>query len=127
MKIKEKGKKLEVPVTHLVPAKIMGSGLGKDNVHRGDYDIQLFDKKAVKEYNLSTLKFGDFVAIIDADNSYGRIYKEGAVSIGIVVHSDCVISGHGPGFMTVMTSTQGNLIPKISEKANLKNYLYAAS
>jgi len=37
------------------------------------------------------------VAISDADNSFGRSYKERAVSIGKVVHSDCVIAGHGPG------------------------------
>jgi len=123
LKIKEKDGKLEVPVTHLVPAKLMGSGIGRDNVNRGDYDIQLFDKKAVQEYHLDTLRFGDFVAIIDADHSYGRIYKEGAVSIGIVVHSDCIISGHGPGVMTIMTSSEGLIIPTISNKANLKNYL----
>ncbi len=40
---------------------------------------------------------GDLVAIMDADHSFGRIYKEGAVSIGIVVHSDCVLAGMGQG------------------------------
>lgn len=124
MKIKANKNKLEVPVTHIVPSKVMGSGIGKDNVHRGDYDIQLFDKNVVKEYNLSTLKFGDFVAISDADHSYGRIYKEGAISIGIIVHSDCIISGHGPGVMTVMTCSKGNIEPVITKTANLKNYLY---
>ncbi len=37
------GEKLEVPVTHIVPAAIMGSGLGANQVNSGDYDIQLFD------------------------------------------------------------------------------------
>jgi hypothetical protein len=116
--------KLEIPVTHLIPAKIMGSGLGRDNVNRGDYDIQLFDEKAKKEYKLDDLRIGDFVAVIDADNSYGRIYKEGAVSIGVVVHSDCVIAGHGPGVMTVFSSKDGLIEPKISKNTNLRNYLY---
>lgn len=122
--IKEEDGKLRVPVTHFVPAKIMGSGIGRDNVNRGDYDIQLFDEKACEEYNLKSLKIGDFVALIDADNSYGRIYKEGAVSIGVIVHSDCVIAGHGPGAMTVLTSTNGNIIPEINADSNLYNYLY---
>lgn len=122
--IKQNENKIEFPVTHIVPAKIMGSGLGKDNVNRGDYDIQLFDENAVQEYNLSTLKLGDFVAITDADNSYGRIYREGAVTIGVVVHSDCVNAGHGPGVTTVMTSSRGNIVPIIDEKSNLINYLY---
>ena len=37
--------KLEVPVTHLVPAVIMGSGLGANQPHSGDYDIQLLMKR----------------------------------------------------------------------------------
>lgn len=122
--IKEENGKIKVPVTHLVPAKIMGSGLGKDNVYRGDYDIQLFDENVKKEYNLETLRFGDFVAITDADHSYGRIFREGAISIGVVVHSDCVIAGHGPGVMTVLTSKNGIIEPVINTKANLINYLY---
>lgn len=122
--IKESEGKLLIPVTHLIPAKIMGSGLGKDNVYRGDYDIQLFDEKVKTEYNLGSLRFGDFVAIIDADHSYGRIYRSGAVSIGVVVHSDCVIAGHGPGVMTVFTAKDGKIDPVIDENANLFNYLY---
>ncbi len=122
--IKQNKDTLEVGVTHLVPSKIMGSGIGKDNVSRGDYDIQLFDENVVKKHELDSLRFGDIVAITDADHSYGRIYKEGAVSIGIVVHSDCIISGHGPGVMTIMTSKDGKIIPKINKNANLKEYLY---
>src|SRR5262245_25312318 len=34
--------RLVVPVTHVIPAKLMGSGLGKSDVGRGDYDIQMF-------------------------------------------------------------------------------------
>lgn len=123
--IKEENGKLRIPVTHRVPAKIMGSGLGRDNVNRGDYDIQLFDESVKAEYGLESLKLGDFVVITDADHSYGRIYRTGAVSIGVVVHSDCVIAGHGPGVMTVFTSKDGMIIPEIDEKANLYNYFYA--
>ncbi len=118
------GENLEFPVTHIVPAKIMGSGLGRDNVNRGDYDIQLFDEKTKKEFNLESLRFGDFVAITDADHSYGRIYRSGAVSIGVVVHSDCIISGHGPGVCTILTSTSGKISPVIDETSNLKKYFY---
>lgn len=124
MNIQENGDLITVPVTHLVPAKVMGSGIGKDNVYRGDYDIQLFDENVKKEYNLDSLRFGDFVAITDADHSFGRIYKENAISIGVVVHSDCVIAGHGPGVTTVLTSKTGKIKPIIDEKANLFNYLY---
>ncbi len=114
--------RLEVPVTHIVPAKIMGSGIGHTQSHSGDYDIQLFDEPTVKEYGLNELRLGDFVAIQDADASYGRIYKTGGVVIGIVVHSDCVLAGHGPGVMVVMSSKDGHITPKINPQANLKSY-----
>ncbi len=121
--VKEAKGGLNFPVTHLVPAAIMGSGLGSNHSYSGDYDIQMFDEQIVKKYGLSTLRFGDFVAITDADHSYGRIYKTGAVSIGIVVHSDCVIAGHGPGVMTVLTSTKGKIKPIINKRSNIKEYL----
>lgn len=121
--IKEVKGALEFPVTHVVPAAIMGSGLGSSHCYSGDYDIQLFDEKVVKKHGLGTLKFGDFVAITDADHSYGRTYKTGAVSVGIIVHSDCVIAGHGPGVMTVLTSRKGKIKPKINKKSNITIYL----
>jgi len=117
------GKKLKVPVTHLIPASIMGSGLGANQVNSGDYDIQLFDDSIVKQFGLKDLRIGDLVAIIDADHSYGRIYRTGAVSIGVVVHANCVSAGHGPGVTSLMTSAEGKIIPQINQKANLASLL----
>jgi hypothetical protein len=116
---KPNGEKLEVPVTHIVPAAIMGSGLGADQVHSGDYDIQLFDEKIIEQYGLEDLRLGDLVAIINADHSFGRIYRQGAISVGIVVHTNCVTAGHGPGVTSLMTSPTGKIIPKIDAKANI--------
>ncbi len=114
---------VEVPVTCEIPAKLMGSGLGSASVASGDYDITTADKKMVEKYKLDRIRFGDIVAISDADNSFGRSYKEGAVSIGIVVHSDCVIAGHGPGVATLLTSTTGKIKFYLEEEANIANYL----
>jgi len=63
MPLKEANGRLRIGVTHIIPAHIMGSGLGADDTHTGDYDIQLFDEETVKEYGLEDLRFGDFVAI----------------------------------------------------------------
>jgi hypothetical protein len=116
---KPNGEKLEVPVAHMVPAAIMGSGLGANQVFSGDYDIQLFDEKVIGQYGLDDLRLGDLVAIIDADHSFGRIYRQGAISLGIVIHTNCVTAGHGPGVTSLMTSTSGKIIPKIDAKANI--------
>ncbi len=114
-----KGDKLEVQVTHIVPAAIMGSGLGANQVNSGDYDIQLFDDGVVEQYGLSNLRIGDLVAIIDADHTFGRIYRQGAVSVGAIVHSNCVTAGHGPGVTTLMTSSDGKIVPQLNPKGNV--------
>lgn len=123
MKPKLKDGKLEVPVTHIIPAATMGSGLGANQTYSGDYDIQLFDEKVRKQFDLDDLRLGDLVAIIDADHTFGRIYKQGAISVGVVVHTDCVIAGHGPGVTTLLTSTTGKIIPRIEKKANVASIL----
>lgn len=117
--------RLEVPVAMEVPSAIMGSGLGHGDPATGDYDITTQDKKLVKRLGLNRLRFGDFVAITDADNTYGRHFYEGAVTIGIVSHSDSFLSGHGPGVSTLFsTRTRGRIVPKISRKgANLAEIL----
>lgn len=120
---KPNGEKLEVPVTHVIPAAIMGSGLGANQTYSGDYDIQLFDENVRKEYGLDDIRLGDLVAIKDADHSYGRIYKQGALSVGIVVHTNCVSSGHGPGVTTLFTSPTGKITPEINVKSNIASIL----
>jgi hypothetical protein len=114
--------RLRVPVTAVVPAKIMGSGIGSAHSNTGDYDIQLFDGPTVEAFDLTNLRLGDFVAISDADATFGRIYRTGGVVIGIVVHSNCVLAGHGPGVMIVMSSRDGRIEPVIDSRANLKHY-----
>jgi hypothetical protein len=115
--------KLEVPVTHIVPASIMGSGLGRSHVASGDYDITMFCEDTVREYGLGDIRFGDLVAIENADHSYGRIFRRGAMSVGIVSHSNCVIAGHGPGVTTLLTSKTGKIKPKIDPAANIANIM----
>lgn len=63
------------------------------------------------------------VAIIDADHSFERIYRLGAISVGIVVHTNCVTSGHDPGVTTLFTSSKGKIVPKIEAKANIASLL----
>jgi len=120
---KPNGDKLEVPVTHIIPAAIMGSGLGANQTYSGDYDIQLFDENARKQCGLDDLRLGDLVAILDADHTFGRIYKQGAVTVGIVVHTNCISAGHGPGVTTLLTSSAGKIAPKIDAKANIASIL----
>ncbi len=123
MPIKVEKGTLLVPVTHQVPAGIMGSGLGSQHSYRGDYDIQLFDETTVKEYDLEKLRLGDLVAIADADHSFGRIYRKGAATVGVVVHTNSVTAGHGPGLTTLFTSSKGRIKPIKDRSANIAKYM----
>ncbi|RMG67717.1 MAG: DUF4438 domain-containing protein [Calditrichaeota bacterium] len=115
---------LEIGVTHQIPAQVMGSGLGQSSAYSGDYDIQMFDQGVVERLGLNRLRFGDLVAIQDSDASHGWIYREGAITVGVVAHSCSVVSGHGPGVTTLFTSPSGKIRPKIDPEANLKQWLF---
>jgi hypothetical protein len=124
MNIREiEGGVLEVPVTTVIPAVCMGSGIGSAHVAKGDYDIMTSDAETVKEYGIDKIRFGDFVALLDHDNRYGRAYRKGAVTIGIVVHSDCMEAGHGPGVTTLMTCASPLIRPVIDPEANIADRL----
>jgi len=123
MGIEEAGGVLRVPVTTTVPAACMGSGVGATQPATGDYDIMTSDPETVAEYKLDRIRFGDFVALLDHDNRFGRTYRRGAVTIGIVVHSNCLLGGHGPGVTTLMTCATPLIEPVIDSKANIADIL----
>lgn len=110
---------LHVPVTHLVPSRLMGSGLGRNTAWRGDYDIQLADRATRERFRLGSLRFGDFVAILDADVRRGPSLRGGRTTIGVIVHGDSTVSGHGPGVTPLLTGPAALLRPRLSADANL--------
>jgi len=120
---KTHGDALVVPVAHCAPAAAMGSGLGRDNTFRGDYDINLFDPETVREFGLEDLRLGDIVAITDADSTFGRHYRRGSTLIGIIAHADSVLAGHGPGVTSLLTARAGKIKLVIDPKANIADIL----
>jgi hypothetical protein len=110
---------LQVPVTHIVPAGLMGSGLGKSEGVLGDTDIQLSDTRVARRFRLDSLRLGDLVAICPLDYRYGASFRGGAITVGVVVHSDSHVAGHGPGVTPLLMSTAGAIRPVFSPSANL--------
>jgi len=115
--------RLRVPVVGVVPPELMGSGLGSPTAERGDYDLTTQDRAALKEAGLGGVRLGDIVAIRDHSSFYGRSYQRGAVIIGVVIHGDSNISGHGPGVTSLLTSRDGSIEPVIVPAANIATYL----
>jgi hypothetical protein len=122
MNIREEDGKIKIGVAKIAPMGVMGSGIGHSGTARGDFDITMFDDDTVQKYNLKNLRFGDIVAIENADTRYGRTYRNGACTIGVIVHGNSHIAGHGPGVTTLFTSSLPLIEPFIDEKANLSEY-----
>ena len=114
---------LEVPVATEIPPYLMGSGVGSATAFSGDYDIMTGDKEANEKYGINELRFGDIVLLQDCNNCFGRDYLKGSVTIGIVVHSDCIKAGHGPGVTAIMSCPVSKIKGRKDKNANIAYYL----
>ncbi|RKH48306.1 DUF4438 domain-containing protein [Corallococcus sicarius] len=111
--------RLLIPVTHTVPAELMGSGMGRPEGVLGDLDIQLSDPGLVRRFRLGSLRLGDLVAVCPLDYRFGPSRRPGSVTVGVVVHSDSKVSGHGPG-VTPLLMAPGSRVQLVRQpQANL--------
>jgi hypothetical protein len=122
MKLKIINKKLIVDVVIELPIKIMGSG-AELNSEYVDQDLMSGDRELMKKLKIDQMKLGDLIVINHADHKWGRSFKKNHVSIAICIHGDSVMTGHGPGIMTIMTGNKKYLGWNISKNANLKKIL----
>jgi hypothetical protein len=121
---REESGKILVPITTVVPGFMMGSGIGASNPTATDYDINTRDENLVAEYGIDKIRIGDIVAIDNHDCKYGvGGYKEGYISIGVVVHSNCILTGHGPGVVVILTGRKDRIKTFIDKSSNIKNYM----
>lgn len=116
------GGKLRVPVTMELPPRIMGSG-AELNSEYVDQDLMSGDRALMAELGIDQMRLGDLVVIPDADHRYGRGYRKGAVTIALCIHGDSVMTGHGPGILTLMTTPEPFIEWVIDPQANIANYL----
>lgn len=114
--------KLRVPVTMELPPRIMGSG-AELNSEYVDQDLMSGDRALMAELGIDQMRLGDIVVIPDADHHFGRGYRKGAVTIALCIHGDSVMTGHGPGILTIMTSSEPVIEWVIDPQANIARYL----
>ena len=91
------------------------------HLRNGDYVLNMVMEE-IARLGLDQLRFGDLVLLQDCDNTHGRGYFGGASAIGVVIHSDCVVSGHGPGISTILACHTPKLQAKIDPESNLLKY-----
>ena len=115
-------RKIRVPVVMELPIRIMGSGaeLNPDYV---DQDLMSGDRELMAALGIDKMRLGDLVVINHADHRFGRGYREGAVSIALCIHGDSVMTGHGPGILTLLTCPEPCIEWVIDPNANIAKTL----
>mgnify|MGYP006084231191 FL=1 len=122
MAITESAGRLQVNVAMELPIRIMGSG-AELNSEYVDQDLMSGDRALMAELGIERMRLGDLVAIRHADHHWGRSYRKNAVSICLCIHGDSIMTGHGPGILTLITARDGNIDFTINPNANLANLL----
>jgi Domain of unknown function (DUF4438) len=120
--------RLEVHVAAVVPAQAVGAGAGMVSEYA---NTDLMGAYAGLSQDLSLglegLRIGDIVCIEDADHRYGRGYRAGYLTIGVISTGQCMLFGHGPGPSTLMTGPSEAFRVIIDRDANLASWLHAAA
>lgn len=116
--ISETNDGIHVKVAMELPVDIMASG-AELNAEYVDQDLASGDRELMKELRIDQMRLGDLIAIRHTDHRYGRGYQQGAVAICLCIHGDSVMTGHGPGILTLMASREGQISWETDPKANI--------
>ena len=112
---------IRIPVAIELPVRIMGSG-AELNSEYVDQDLMSGDCRLMRQLGIDQMRLGDVIAIHHADHRFGRSFRTGAVSIALCIHGDSVMTGHGPGIMTIMTCPEPCIEWVIDASANIGQY-----
>lgn len=116
------GGRVICPVAMELPARIMGSG-AELNAEFVDQDLMSGDRALMAELGIDRMRLGDLIAIRDVDHRFGRSYRRGWVAICLCIHGDSVLTGHGPGILTLITGPEDALGFTIDPAANISTTL----
>lgn len=117
--------RLEVHVAARVPAEAVGAGTGMASEYA---NTDLMGAYAGLGEDLSLglegLRIGDIVAVADADHRYGRGYRPGYLTIGVISTGQCMLFGHGPGPSSLLSGPAGAFALVDDADANLASWLH---
>jgi hypothetical protein len=113
---------LTVPVVASLPARVMGAGIGMSS-EWANCDVMLHDAALVDELGLANLRLGDLVVMEEQDHRYGRCFRSGWTSVGVVAHALGPTPGHGVGVVTILTGPAADLGTRADPGANVGDLL----
>lgn len=120
--LREENGRIHCPVAIELPPRIMGSG-AELNAEFVDQDLMSGDRALMADLGIDQMRLGDLIGIRNVDHRFGRSYRDGWVAICICIHGDSVMTGHGPGILTLMTGPPGLLDFHIDSGANIAHTL----
>jgi hypothetical protein len=114
---------LEVHVSAVIPPEAIGAGSGMASEYA---NTDLMGAYAGLDEDLSLglelLRVGDIVAMTDQDHRFGRGYRAGWTSIGVISTGSCLLFGHGPGPSTIMSGPSEAFKIVVDDSANLSAF-----
>jgi hypothetical protein len=118
--------RLEVHVAARVPAEAIGAGAGMVSEYANtDLMGAYAGLGADLSLGLEGLRIGDLVALADADHRYGRGYRPGYLTIGVISTGQCMMFGHGPGPSTLLSGPASAFCLVDDADANLAAWLHS--
>ena len=81
------------------------------------------DRGLMEDLGIDQMRLGDLIGIRNVDHRFGRSYREGWIAICLCIHGDSVMTGHGPGILTLITGPSDVLDFEIDSTANIAQTL----
>jgi uncharacterized protein DUF4438 len=117
--------RLEVHVAARIPAEAVGAGAGMASEYANtDLMGAYAGLGADLSLGLEGLRVGDIVAVADADHRFGRGYRPGFLTIGVISTGQCMLFGHGPGPSSLMSGPATAFALVDDPDANLSAWLH---
>lgn len=111
---------LEVHVAAHVPPEAVGAGAGMVSEYANtDLMGAYAGLGADLSLGLESLRIGDLVALEDQDHRFGRGYRPGWLTVGVISTGSCLLFGHGPGPSTIMSGPREAFRPIVDPDASL--------
>ena len=115
---------LRVDVAIRVPAEAAGAGGGMLSEFANTDLMGAYPGLSEDlSLGLEHIRIGDIVVLEDQDHSFGRGYRPGWLTIGVISTGECRLFGHGPGPSTLFSGPASAFTIIDSDAANLANSL----
>lgn len=114
--------RLKVAVAARVPASAVGAGAGMySEFANTDLMGAYLGQGDDLSLGLESLRIGDLVLLEDQDHRFGRGYRPGWWTIGVISTGHCRLFGHGPGPSTLASGPAAAFDVTVDPSANLAN------